>query len=129
MPWTEDDLTRALGQLRDEALPEASLAEVRMRVLSRIEKPRRQWLWWLAPVPAAVALTLLLLPKPAAPPPPPVLARAPAPAPFMHSRPVWKPSPKPPRFIPTAQDGLIRLASSRKDIVIYWDLTPQGEAQ
>jgi hypothetical protein len=129
MPWTDDDLTRALGELRKSPVPERALAEVRARVLEQVEAPRRRWLWWLAPVPLAAVLALMLLPKSADIPPPPVLGRAPGPAPFMHQRPAARPALKAPRFIPTAQDGLIRLASTRKDIVIYWDLTPQGEAQ
>lgn len=130
MPWTEDELTRALSELRDEPLPAEALAAVRSEVLARIERPRRNWLWWLAPIPAAAALTFMLLPGPAEVAPPPILARAPDPAPFMHPRPVSRQTPKPPRFTPTAQDGLIRLASTRNDIVIYWDLTSnQGEAQ
>jgi len=130
MPWTDDELTRALGGLRDESLPERALAEVRARVYEEVGKPRRRWLWWLAPVPAAVALALMLMPRQGEIPPPPVVARAPGAAPFMHARPVARPTPKPPKFIPTAQDGLIRLASTRNDIVIYWDLTSnQGESQ
>lgn len=132
MPWTDDDLSFALAELRDEPLPADALTQVRSAVMSRVEQPGRRWLWWLAPVPAAVALVLLLMPRPAEIPPPAPVAHAPAPAPFMHSRPqpaVRIRTAKPPRFAPTAQDGLVRLASTRNDIVIYWDLTDQGDVQ
>jgi hypothetical protein len=128
MPWTDDDLSAALAGLRDEPLPADALARVRAAVMTRVERPKRRWWWWLAPVPAAVAFALLL-PRPAEIPPPPLLARAPAPAPFMHPRPVQIRRSRPPRFAPTAQDGLVRLASTRNDIVIYWDLTAQGETK
>lgn len=135
MPWTDDDLTRALAALRDEPLPPEALRQVRAEVLARIQKPRKALLWWLVPIPVAAALTFMLLPEPVEVPPPPVLAQAPPAAPFMHT--VTEPRPsgsgpaprKQPRFLPTAQDGLVRLASTRNDIVIYWDLTSQGEAQ
>jgi hypothetical protein len=135
MPWTDDDLSRALSELRDEALPSDALAAVRTEVLARIQKPRRNWLWWLAPIPVAAALTFLLLPKPAEIAPPPVIAQVPPPAPFMHAKPApqpktTEPETQQPRILPTAQDGLVRLASTRNDIVIYWDLTDnKGEAQ
>ncbi len=132
MPWTDDDLGFALAELRDKPLPAEVLAQVRSSVMSQVERPRRRWLWWLAPVPAAAALFALLMPHPAQVPPPPLIARAPGTAPFMHPRPesaVRFRAAEPPRFTPTAQPGLVRLASTRNDIVIYWDLTDQGETQ
>lgn len=129
MRWTDDELSAALAELREEPLPEGALAQVRETVMARVERTRRRWLWWLAPVPMAAALVLLMLPRPAEIDPPPLVAQAPAPAPLMHSRPVQIRRSKPPRFVPTAQEGLVRLASTRNDIIIYWDLTDEGETQ
>jgi hypothetical protein len=143
MPWTDDDLSQALSELRDEPLPADALATVRTGVLACIERSRRNWLWLLAPVPVAVALTVILMPRPAEVAPPPLIAKTPPSAPFMHTiteprprtepRPSGSGAPQPrpqPRILPTAQDGLVRLASTRNDIVIYWDLTDnKGEAQ
>jgi len=141
MPWTDDDLSRALSELRDEPLPADALAAIRTEVMARIERPRRNWLWWLAPIPVAAALVFMLIPRPIEVAPPPLIAKAPPSAPFMHTGPsVSEPRPsgsghtarppsKQPRFLPTAQDGLVRLASTRNDIVIYWDLKEQGDSQ
>lgn len=132
MRWTDDELSAALAELREEPLPEGALAQVRETVMARVERTRRRWLWWLAPVPVAATLVLFMLPRPAEIEPPPLVARTPAPAPFMHRRPQplvrFRPA-KPPRFAPTAQEGLVRLASTRNDIIIYWDLTDEGETQ
>lgn len=121
MKWTDEDLDLALRALGDEDVPAAALAEVRSRVLDRVERPRaRWWMWAWAPAAGAV-VAVLLWPKPVDVAPPPRVAKAPAVVEAAWVGTEKRPAPsRPPQLEATEIPGLVRVATRDPNIIIYW---------
>ena len=119
----------ALHSLRDEDLDASPLAEVRRRVMDRVDAARPAWVfalrWWQA-VPvglAAAVLVFVLYPRPEIPPPPgpPVVATAPPPE-------IRKPVLERPKVAEPPQEPLlVKMFTDDPDIVIYWLIDPKGD--
>jgi anti-sigma factor RsiW len=133
-----------LGELRDEPLEDAMVAQVRRRVLAEVGAATRQpaRLYWKLALAAAVVLAVALLwPRHPAP-------RGEAPRAVAASRPApveagWEPAAgrgpaphvrkhRPRRSVPAAQPGpplLVQFVTDDPNIVIYWlvDQKPQGD--
>jgi anti-sigma factor RsiW len=134
----------ALGELRDEPLEDAMVAQVRRRVLAQVNETRRPrpLLWKLALAAAVVLAVWLALPRQARKPVPAVAGVAvphrvePAPPPAVRAPVVAvrhrlvrrKRRVEPPRFSRQAP-LLVQLVTDDPNIVIYWvvDQKPEGD--
>ncbi len=130
---TDDEIQRLLRDLRDEPVPQDSLARVRMRVTERTSQ--RGWRVWWVPAMAVVwiVLTVMLWPRrviePVAPPAPPVVVQAPAPAAAV--QPVVVAASKPTKIRPRAgsasSHGSIRIETADPDVVLIFLTDGGGE--
>ena len=143
-----DWVDRSLQDLAAEDPPAEALAEVRLRVLERVQRPRRMWFWWLAPVAVAAGLAVwLALPGPSTAPviaPIEIASKAPAapavvpveplpPQPARAAHPVrrlrpTRPAPVEisksfqPRILPTGSPDFVQIESGNPDVVILWSM-------
>ena len=143
-----DWLDRSLQDLAAEDPPAEALAEVRMRVIERVQTKRRNWVWWLVPAAAAAGLAVwLALPGPStapvsapieiaskAPAAPAALPVAPLPRqpanaaqPARRQRPT-RPAPVEisktfqPRILPTGSPDFVQIESGDPNVVILWSM-------
>ena len=140
-----DWLDKSLHSLAAEDPPAEALAEVRMRVLERVQPKRRNWLWWVVPAAAAAGFAVwFVLPEPAVAPqhtPVQIASKAPDAAPVetrqtqiaLPAKPVRigrpaRPAPLEaaksfePRILPTGSPDFVRIESGNPNVVILWSM-------
>jgi hypothetical protein len=143
-----DWLDKSLQDLAAEDPPAEALAEVRMRVLQRVQPRRRAWLRWLVPAAAAAAIAVwFVLPAPTVVPPqerPAMAERLPAasterhvevaqvakgkaartlrPKPGVRPKPVQIAKSFEPRILPTGSPDFVQIESGDPDVVILWSM-------
>ena len=133
MTWKDEDIESALRGLREEDVPLAALASVRVRVLERVSKsraPSLRWTWAAAGAAAALVMALLWPGQEAALPlAAPVLPAAPEEA--LAPPAEMKPARSRIRTRAAAPESrthteFIRLFTEDPDVVIYWSLESKG---